>query len=437
MKPMPYSMAYSGMPFCEASFSDKAALKLNNILEMFDQIKEALGKDVDPNIYRRPEQNRFDVWKDFYHTIQPKIISMTDLFKELELEFNRVFGFHTTSLDFIYTINGFGNWNRGKRNSRDGYDFGLINAWTYVGQRYYIDGLITEDEGFYDSTHSLKFVMEIYPHAFVELTSREILASILHEVGHNLDPALVDIGYKDTNEIVDYIRNKTTDKHVYRYLKTHLDDIPIIGRLVQVYRAATSGTKNYENRLRDSTREQLEINNGWNYANNAEAFADNIPRMYGLGKELISGLMKMGRVMDSETNKSSFTLLENMRQNTILSVMADMADENEEHATIIHRIKSLLMEYDKELADPNIPAELRRRIKEDRDGINDMLQQILNTPNEVKRKAYNIINATIDEYNAQSNGTSTSPNEKKGANPYDVKVDTPENEGDPNDIVIP
>ena len=66
-----------------------------------------------------------------------------------------------------------------------------------------------------------------------------------------------------------------------------------------------------------------------------------------------------------------------------------------------------------------------------------MLQQILNTPNEVKRKAYNIINATIDEYNAQSNGTSTSPNEKKGANPYNMKIDTPENEGDPNDIVIP
>ena len=70
--------------------------------------------------------------------------------------------------------------------------------------------------------------------------------------------------------------------------------------------------------------------------------------------------------------------------------------------------------------------------------MNALLQQLLNSPNEVKRKAYNIINTTIDEYNARSNGTSTSsPNEKNGANPYDVKVDTPENEGDPNDIVIP
>ena len=161
--------------------------------------------------------------------------------------------------------------------------------------------------------------------------------------------------------------------------------------------------------------------------------------MYGLGKDLISGLVKIGDDMDA-VEGWSFSYLENLRQNEILACMAAMADMNEEHATIIHRIKSLLMEYDKELADPKLPAPLRKRIQEDRDGVNALLQQLLNSPNEVKRKAYNIINTTIDEYNARSNGTSTpSPNEKKGANPYDMKVDTPDstNEGDPNDIVIP
>lgn len=439
MKPMPYSMSYSGMPFCEASFSNKATAKLDKILALFDRIREGLSKDVDINTYRRPEQNKIDAWKDFYVTIQPKILSMTDLFKDLENEFNNVFGFHSTVLDFVYTFDGVGNYNQGKDGDRSGYDYGMINAWTYVGQRYYIDGLLSEDGGFYDSTHSLNFHMEIYPHAFVALTSRELLAVILHEVGHNLDPALVDIGYQETNELVNYLGNKTTDEHVYRWIKLHLEDIPLLGPFIAAFRTAVSGTKNYEDRLKKATENQLNLNQGWNYSNSIEAFADNIPRMYGLGKDLISGLVKIGDDMDA-VEGWSFSYLENLRQNEILACMAAMADMNEEHATIIHRIKSLLMEYDKELADPKLHAPLRKRIQEDRDGVNALLQQLLNSPNEVKRKAYNIINTTIDEYNARSNGTSTpSPNEKKGANPYDMKVDTPDpvNEGDPNDIVIP
>nr|DAW63328.1 MAG TPA: hypothetical protein [Caudoviricetes sp.] len=439
MKPMPYSMSYSGMPFCEASFSNKATAKLDKILALFDRIREGLSKDVDINTYRRPEQTKLEDWKNFYVTVQPKILSMTDLFKDLENEFNNVFGFHSTVLDFVYTFAGVGNYNQGKDGDRSGYDYGMINAWTYVGQRYYIDGLLSEDGGFYDSTHSLNFHMEIYPHAFVALTSRELLAVILHEVGHNLDPALVDIGYQETNELVNYLGNKTTDEHVYRWIKLHLEDIPLLGPFIAAFRTAVSGTKNYEDRLKKATENQLNLNQGWNYSNSIEAFADNIPRMYGLGKDLISGLVKIGDDMDA-VEGWSFSYLENLRQNEILACMAAMADMNEEHATIIHRIKSLLMEYDKELADPKLPAPLRKRIQEDRDGVNALLQQLLNSPNEVKRKAYNIINTTIDEYNARSNGTSTpSPNEKKGANPYDMKVDTPDstNEGDPNDIVIP
>ena len=438
MKPMPYSMEYRGMPFSEASFSNAAMSKLNNILSIFDRIREGLAKDVDINTYRRPEQNKIDQWKNFYITLQPKILSMTDLFKDLENEFNRVFGFHSTVLDFVYTRLGVGNYNKGKNGDESGYDYGAVNAWTYVGQRYYIDGLLSEERGFYDSTHSLNFHMEIYPHAFIALTSRELLAVILHEVGHNLDPALVDIGYKDTNELVNYLGNKTTDEHVYRWIKLHLEDIPFVGPLVALFRTAIGGTKNYEDRLKKSTENQLNLNKGWNYTNNIEAFADNIPRMYGLGKDLISGLVKIGEELD-ENEGYSFSYLENLRQNEILSCMAAMADMNEEHGTIIHRIKSLLMEYDKELADPKIPKQLRKRIQEDRDGVYDLLQQLLNSPDEVKRKAYNIINNCIDEYNNRRNGTNKSPDEKDSTTPYALNVDDHDQsnaEGDSHDNIV-
>ena len=438
MKPMPYSMSYAGMPFCEASFSNSATAKLDKILTLFDRIREGLAKDIDINAYRRPEQTKIEDWKNFYITVQPKILSMSDLFKDLENEFNHVFGFHSTVLDFVYTVQGVGNYNRGKGDA-NGYDYGVVNAWTYTGQRYYIDGLLTEEGGFYDSTHSLNFHMEIYPHAFIALTSRELLAIILHEVGHNLDPALVDIGYQETNELVNYLGNKTTDDHVYRWIKLHMEDIPLLGPFVMLFRTAVGGTKNYEDRLQKSTETQLNLNQGWNYSNSIEAFADNIPRMYGLGKDLISGLVKIGDDMEA-VDGYSLSYLENLRQNSVLSCMADMADMNEEHATIIHRIKSLIMEYDKELADPKLPVQLRKRIQEDRDGVNALLQQLLNSPNEVKRKAYNIINTTIDEYNARANGTNTPPGEKNDANPYDMKVDASHEDdmkGDSNDIVVP
>ena len=47
------------------------------------------------------------------------------------------------------------------------------------------------------------------------LTSDEILAVLLHEFGHSIDPALIDIKYTETNILSKYIYNSI----FYHYLR--------------------------------------------------------------------------------------------------------------------------------------------------------------------------------------------------------------------------
>ena len=143
-----------------------------------------------------------------------------------------------------------------------------------------------------------------------------------------------------------------------------------------------------EESLIDSVRKVVRENSReFSHLKNTEAFADNFARMYGFGVELMSGLKKLGdyndKMFDIE-HENSLIVMERERQIGIANITKAML--NDVHNVDITRAVALLKEYDKELADPKIPAKVKKNIKEDRDRLQKIIDMYLNHSDEFRRR---------------------------------------------------
>ena len=136
-----------------------------------------------------------------WQTFNPEKFIRNTLFKDLELKMCEIFGFKHVSFQHVlerYIGNG-------------KFKTFMLNAYTYPTWRYPIDGLVTDD-GFYDKTHSIELTIVFCLEILRNFTPEEIVAIFLHEFGHNIDPALVDIKFVKTNKLVEYIEGKYPEK---------------------------------------------------------------------------------------------------------------------------------------------------------------------------------------------------------------------------------
>lgn len=329
-----------------------------------------------------------------------KTFTKIEEFKKLEDAFVKAFGFRSVVI-YPYSM--------GYSKKNGGYDHGDINAFTYTEQRYVIEGLVT-DKGFYDSSHSLSFEMYIHVNAFLKLEASEILAVIIHEIGHNLDPALVDIKYTETNILSKYLMdrkgklNKSEERHMELSKKEHKmaaevieliilsTYIGIIALIMLLPKIITGISKALFKKTKLYDKLSKVVNNRkdkFDKVENAEAFADNIARMYGLGKELISALNKI-TVTTLERFKS-----EKERQWAIGQITKYTI--NDEHGTIYDRAYSLIKEYQKDLDDPMIPKKVKVQIKEDMDSLKDFLNYTKDNSDEFENNIKKIILDAIDK----------------------------------------
>lgn len=125
----------------------------------------------------------------------------------------------------------------------------------------------------------------------------------------------------------------------------------------------------------------------FNRQNYGEAFADNFARMYGYGPQLISGLHKMKINLDKQVK--SWYKKESEREICIFNMTTSMLKDV--HKTNIHRIKSLLDEYDQDLKDPNIPEEVKKMMEQDVKELKIILHQYLNNMSSFQNKVNNAI----------------------------------------------
>lgn len=358
--------------------------KVKPIEEIIQKIKDEL--DTQLNLQKENKDTSFD----------PKKFWKNELFKEFEDKVMNTFGFRHVSINpFIEKYNS----------KTDSFESRILNCQVGFRDRFHIEGVLTE-RGFYDKTHSID--MEIWASLGLlkSLTAEEILAVFLHEFGHTIDPALVDINYTGINILSKYItnRSKCINKNEERFimkLKNKLkqkikysnDDkfpiiIPILSFDLSIFGSKESMMKKKLKKIKRILENDNTKNNLFNKDNYAEAFADNFARMYGYGHILMSAVKKLSN--DNYNYIVSRYKREKTRQKIILQLTIGMIEDD--HKTDIHRIRSIIKEYKKDINDPGIPSSTKTQLKEDLAELEAILDQYLNHKDEFQKRINNLIN---------------------------------------------
>ena len=345
---------YMDAYYTEAVFKD-GKTKLEKILEIFTKLKEKLegeiaSQDKESNIKDGKKFDPKKFWKD-------------PLWKDLEDAISKTFGFRVVDIEPYQE-----KWS----STAKAFESRELNAFIYRTDRYPCEGLVT-DEGFYDKSHSLYFQMGISLGLIKALDPREIVAVMLHELGHSIDPALVDIKYVEANILAKYLTDRKNainkiEQKVMREDK-RMNKFKFFGMsLAASVRSSLFGIFTSKDKAAKKNLEKLKKilaadDKIFRRQEFSEAYADNFARMYGYGAPLMGGLQKIDKHYDDLY--SSRIKREKARQQLILAVTVDSLKDV--HKTDIHRLHALEREYKADIDDPNTPAVVKKQLQNDLD----------------------------------------------------------------------
>lgn len=280
-----------------------------------------------------------------------------------------------------------------------------LNCYTYtnVYDRFPIDGLIT-DTGFYDSSHTLVCEMIISQELFDMCTAEEITAIFLHELGHNMDPALVDIKYTGTDILIDSMLGREVSKKKLDKVKPK--GITVIGEILIIYfifilamsllPALINLIKELfetKEKKMDKIRKLLDSAREFNKKDNMEAYADNIARMYGYGSALMTGLHKIGK-QNEDIHFHSYKEKTKRREKAVLNMY--ISSLKDVHGTDVQRVMALIKEYESDLNDDTIPDSVKKWIKADKVQLEALLNEYTNNKDQLKATINKMIKEAMD-----------------------------------------
>jgi hypothetical protein len=368
-------------PFTEAVFVD-GKNKMKPIEGQFQVIKDLLDQEIGRN--QTKKESRFD----------PEKFIKNLAWKELEDRMAKIFGFRNVEIH---------HWNEQYfANSKD-FESMELNCYTWPSWRYPIDGLVT-DSGFYDSTKSINTKIAYSLGIIKELSAGELTAIFLHELGHNLDPALVDISYTETNILSKYLtdREGSINPQEKKVLdKSKNGKFGFLGTLILIVYGSVaimyiiklfidfieSLTFNKEKAIAKIKEALNNDKEKFTRQTNQEAFADNFARMYGYGPQLISSFSKMKGYYDKQLDSRYGK--EKARQRIVADII--VWSLKGVHKTDMHRAHSLVREYEADLRDPAIPPKVKEAIKQDLDELNKVIDEYLNSADDFSNQLNKIV----------------------------------------------
>lgn len=365
----------------------------------------------------------------------PKAFWKHKVWKDLEDAICDVFGFRTAQImPYIERYNS----------KEKVFESRELNAFVYNRSRYPIEALVT-DKGLYDKSRSLILDMRISLGLIKALTPDEIVAVMLHEIGHGIDPALVDIKFLEVNVLSKYItdrknkinkdeqkaikQNKLTEAGLFFIAWLGIVILMVGSALIEPIKRLFMGKEKYnkkqqEKRLKRIKEALSSDRRQFNRQVYSEAFADNFARMYGYGAQLMSGIKKLSSSFDKEL-KSRYKK-ESVRQEIITRITISALQDV--HKTDIHRVRSLLREYENDLADPNIPEEVKKQIREDKEELEKVLDQYLNSFDAFQNRVNKMLNEELEkldkEIDAKKGSSERKQDPSKVAGDSDKKTDT-------------
>lgn len=288
-----------------------------------------------------------------------------------------------------------------------------LNCYTYTNlyDRFPVDGLLTDD-GFYDKSHTLSTQMSISQELFAECTPAEVTAIFLHELGHNIDPALIDINYTGIDILVDSLLGKKVSSSKLKKLKNRYNiggsEIMILLYLLIYLIPITAAIilaiiKRFESKEKklERIKKLLKSAKEFNRKNNTEAYADNIARMYGYGSDLMSGLRKLG-INNDELMLYSYKNKAKRREKVILDIYENYLKDV--HGTDVQRIIALIKEYEDDLNDPSIPKGTKKWMEEDKKKLEEVLDAYINDKDKMKSNINKMIKDAMQESGVETTG---------------------------------
>lgn len=406
---------YVNNVYQEAVFSN-GKQQLDGILKLLQKIKDQLEEEIkkDNDGYskeKRKSTSPFD----------PKKFWKNNIFKDLEDELQKVLGCRFVSIQpFI---------ERYIRNDNI-FESKQLNAYTYTVNRYPIDGLVT-DKGFYDKTHSIYLEVHISLGIIRILTAEELLAVLIHEIGHNIDPALVNIKYTEVNILSKYLTDRkgslTDSEKKLRDKKGFIEILTVlllsiafltINALFTWIKELFIGKEKLEEqkleKIRDAVKKDKDEFERTSYS---EAFADNFARMYGYGSQLISALKKLSKDMNDHIN--SRYKKEKQRQEVIVNITTYLIKDV--HKTDIHRAKALIKEYYNDINDPNTPEKVKKQLKEDVTELEKILESYTKDFGDFQNKANKVIINELEKAHPTKKEDDKSSDKDKKTNDKEIK----------------
>lgn len=369
--------------YTEAVFADgkKTVEPILNAIKICRDILLEEIKKVDDTTNAHKGNKSIEVYK-----FDPNKYWKNQCWKDLEDSIMKVFGFRYCEINpyiekYIKSINDF--------ESRE------LNCMVYHPDRYPIEGLVT-DKGYYDKSHSSTMLIYITLGLIKDLEPDEILAVLLHEFGHSIDPALTTISYSTTNILSKYLTDRTgklTDderkvledtkkKHKFGIGGTIILAIflyPfIIGGLKSLFniiREKIIGKERVEEEKIDEIKRVIaKEKDDFNRREFSEAFADNFARMYGYGAAIARVFHKSGKHDEKIIN--SWYKKDRKRRDFIVRMTIDAIGD--EHKTDIHRIHSLIKEYQADINDPKTPPTVKKYLEADLKELEEVLKLYTN-----------------------------------------------------------
>lgn len=394
------------------------------IVECFQELKDIL----DAAIKEQEDSERSD-GKGKKNKFDPVNYWRDPAWKNLEDKLRKIFGFRNVEIHPF----------KEKYLSKDKmFETKELNACVYNDDRYPIDGLIT-DKGFYDKTHSINIQLYFTLGIIKELSSAELVAVLLHEFGHAIDPALVHISYTETNILTKYLTdraNKLTKQEKRLISKMEKENssifagLAVIAMYLLIFLAASIpeiilsirekiiGKEKVTQEKLNKVRKLIQNDKSdFTRQNFSEAFADNFARMYGYGPQLAAAFKKFDK--NTEDLINSRFKKEKMRQKVIMSITADLI--NDVHKTDVHRIRNLINEYKKDIDDPNTCQEVKKQLQEDLNELEKIFDEYLNNFSEFQNRVNKTINEELQKKEDNKNKNSEKKKEaiKEGVEYFD------------------
>ena len=295
--------------YTEAVFSGGKE-KLQPIVDRVTKVKEYLESCIQEQDKSVGEVNDWAKKKANERGPKPKVANFdpkafwrSTLFKDLEDEIGKIFGFRNVEIHPYI-----------EKYSSKTKDFQSkeLNCAIYHMDRFPVEGLVT-DNGFYDKSRSLTMELHISLGLIHGLTAEEIVAVLLHEFGHGVDPALVDIRYIQTNILSKYLTDRKgvinrSEKKMINKLSEFAGIIGVgliailsigIGKLLELFQNKDDIEQKKLNQVKEMVRKDNDTFGRQRYT---EAYADNFARMYGFGPQLASAFRKMSKEFDNRLN---------------------------------------------------------------------------------------------------------------------------------------